>query len=123
MGILWATFLVNDMEKSLAFYNGILGMPIRERFTAPQDGAEIVMLGEEGGGLLELISRGASENPGQGITIGLPFADLEAIGETLSLAGYAPGPVIAPLPGVKFRFVKDPDGYQIQLVERGGNEQ
>lgn len=118
MGILWATFQVNDMEKSLAFYNGILGMPVREQFTAPQDGAQIVMLGEEGGGLLELISRGTSENPGQGISIGLPFADLEAIGEALSLAGYMPTPVIAPLPGVRFRFVSDPDGYLIQLVER-----
>jgi len=118
MGILWATFQVNDMDKSLAFYNGILGMPVRERFTAPQDGADIVMLGEDGGALLELISRGTSETPGQGISIGLPFADIEAIGETLSSAGYQPTPIISPFPDVKFRFVNDPDGYQIQLVER-----
>ena len=118
MGVLWATFQVSDMEKSLAFYNGILGMPVRERFTAPQDGAEIVMLGEEGSAMLELISRGAPENAGQGISIGLPFADLEAIGEKLVSAGYTPTPIIAPLPVVKFRFVNDPDGYQIQLVER-----
>ena len=118
MGILWATFQVNDMEKSLAFYNGILGMPIDERFTAPQDGAEIVMLGEEGSTRLELISRGTSETPGQGISIGLPFADIEALGEKLLSEGYTPTPVIEPFPGIKFRFVNDPDGYQIQLVEQ-----
>ena len=118
MGILWATFQVSNMEKSLAFYNGILGMPIGERFTAPQDGAEIVMLGEEGSAQLELISRGAFENPGQGISIGLPFADIEAVGETLIAAGYTPTPSFSPFPGIKFRFVNDPDGYQIQLVER-----
>ena len=118
MGVLWATFQVSNMEKSLAFYNGILGMPIGERFTAPQDGAEIVMLGEEGSARLELISRGASDDPGQGISIGLPFADIEAIGAALIDAGYAPTPVIEPFPGIKFRFVNDPDGYQIQLVER-----
>ena len=118
MGILWATFYVNDMEKSLAFYKGILGLPVRERFTAPQDGAEIIMLGEDDGALLELISRGTSENPGQGISIGLPFKDIEAIGEKLTSMGYTLTPIIAPFPGVKFRFVNDPDGYQIQLVER-----
>ena len=78
----------------------------------------IVMLGDEGGAMLELISRGASKDPGQGISIGLPCENIEAIGETLSAAGFTPTPVIAPLPGVKFRFVNDPDGYQIQLVER-----
>ena len=118
MGILWTTYYVNDMEKSLAFYNGILGLPIQERFTAPQDGAQIVMLGDDEGARLELISRGTSKEPGQGITIGLPFADIEAVGEALSAAGYSPSPVISPFPDVKFRFVNDPDGYQIQLVER-----
>ena len=118
MGILWATFQVNDMEKSLAFYNGILGLPVRERFTAPQDGAEIVMLGDEDGAMLELISRGTSKDPGRGISIGLPFENIEELGETLSSAGFPPTPIIAPMPGIKFRFVNDPDGYQIQLVER-----
>ena len=117
MKLLWTTLQVNDLENSLSFYRDLLGMPVAERFSN-QEGAEIVMLGETDGAFLELITKGAPAEPGRGVSIGLPFADIEEIGEKLASAGYRVTPVISPNPKVRFRFVSDPDGYQVQLVER-----
>ena len=44
--------------------------------------------------------------------------DITAMGEKLTAAGYQVSPIIQPNPETKFRFVNDPDGYQVQLVER-----
>ena len=117
MKFVWTTIHVSDLDKSIAFYSGLLGLPVLERFQGT--GNEIAMLGEETGTHLELLCKpGRPETVGQGVSIGFAFPDIEAMAETLTAAGCQVTPIISPNPNVKFRFVADPDGYQVQLVER-----
>ena len=117
MKFLWTTLHVSDLDRSIAFYRDLLGLPVLERFQG--NGNEIAMLGEADGTHLELLCKpGRPEAPGQGVSVGFAFPDISAMGEKLAAAGCRVSPIIQPNPSVKFRFVPDPDGYQVQLVER-----
>ncbi len=82
---------------------------------------QVVMLGKNGETKLELIyepGRTLPENPGGTVTMGFAPDDLDAFIAKLSGMGIpAVGP-IAPSPDIRFFFIKDPDGYTIQLVEQ-----
>lgn len=117
MKFLWTTIHVSDLDRSIAFYSGLLDLPVIERFHG--SGNEIAMLGEADGTHLELLCKpGRPETVGQGVSVGFAFPDITAMGEKLTAAGCRVSPIIQPNPNVKFRFVSDPDGYQVQLVER-----
>lgn len=117
MKFLWTTIHVSDLDRSIAFYSGLLDLPVIERFHGT--GNEIAMLGQADGTHLELLCKpGRPETVGQGVSVGFAFPDITATGEKLAAAGCQVSPVIQPNPSVKFRFVSDPDGYQVQLVER-----
>ncbi len=117
MNFVWTTIHVSDLDKSISFYSGLLGLPVVERFFG--NGNEIAMLGEADGTHLELLCKpGRPETVGQGVSIGFAYPDIEAMAEKLTAAGCQVTPIIQPNPNVKFRFVNDPDGYTVQLVER-----
>ena len=117
MKFLWTTIHVSDLDRSIAFYSGLLDLPVVERFFG--NGNEIAMLGDADGTHLELLCKpGRPETVGQGVSVGFAFPDIVAMGEKLTAAGCTVSPIIQPNPNVKFRFVSDPDGYQVQLVER-----
>jgi len=42
MELCWITLHVSDMERSLTFYNGVLGLPVTRRFS-PAPGTEIAL--------------------------------------------------------------------------------
>ena len=44
MKFVWTTIQVADLDRSLAFYHDLLGLPVAERFQAGPN--EIAMLGE-----------------------------------------------------------------------------
>ena len=54
MNFCWVTLPVKDLESSLAFYNGVLGIPINRKHSG--NGIEMAMLGEENQPKIELIS-------------------------------------------------------------------
>ena len=56
MRFTWTTIRVRDLDKSLAFYHDLLGLPMQERFGPP--GHEIAMLGPREGTKLELLCGG-----------------------------------------------------------------
>jgi lactoylglutathione lyase len=120
MEFIWTTLAVSDMEESLAFYSGVLGLPVRSRFRSG-DGAEIVFLGSASGAAVELIQRGLlPERPrGAGISLGFKADSLEQAMMELANAGVpvVRGPV-AVGGGTRFFHVLDPDGYEIQIVEQ-----
>lgn len=117
MKLNWVTLRVSDLEKSVAFYTESLGMEVTARFGG--EGHEIVMLGKEAEAKVELIcdSSSKAESAGSGISIGLETTDLDALVEVLKAKGYPVTGPVSPNPYVRFFFVKDPDGYTIQLVE------
>lgn len=113
----WTTLRVKDLNASLDFYCGALGMRVDSRFGPPDH--PIVMLGEADGAKLELICdpAGIGEHPGQGVSVGFAPDDLDGLISKLkeNPALRIVGP-ISPNPTIRFFFVNDPDGYSIQLA-------
>lgn len=108
------TLWVSDLEKSLTFYRDLLGLPLLNQFQAGPN--RIAMLGEAEGTHLELIEGKTIPDPSLSVSIGFAPKDLSAV--LAACAGEAEGP-ISPNPNTTFWFVGDPDGYRIQLVDRG----
>ena len=109
------TLIVKDLDRSLAFYRDVLGMPLITRFAA--DAGEIAMLGEQEHAHLELVASGqpVPENPGQGISVGFYVDDAQEL--IRKIGAPAQGP-ITPNPHLRFFFIQDPDGYRVQLLEK-----
>lgn len=118
MNFCWVTLHVGDFEKSLAFYHGVLGLPIESQYGG--NGIKMAMLGEKDQVKIELLQDpNAPEAPlHSDISIGIAVDTLEATMDYLQEKGIPVlrGP-IAPTPHVRFIFVQDPDGYEVQLVE------
>jgi len=117
----WTTINVTDMKKSLAFYEGLLGLKSTRR-VQPGPGREIVFLGE-GETQVELIcdAAGAAPSFGKDISMGFIVESIERFADTLKLHGIPvhSGP-FQPNPFIKFIYILDPDGVKIQLVENIG---
>ncbi len=114
----WVTFKVSDLEKSLDFYNGLLKLEIAARFGTEEH--QIVMLGKKDEPKVELICEPNTkiENPGNGVSVGLETDKLDKLVDMLKECGQKVIGPISPMPNIRFFFVKDPDGYTIQLVEQ-----
>ena len=113
----WITLRVRDLETSLAFFHDLLGLPIQRRFESR--GKRIAMLGPEGQPKIELIQGGnAAVKPGSGISVGFEVESLDAAMEELRQKGIpvARGP-IEPNPHLRFFYILDPDGFEVQLAQ------
>jgi lactoylglutathione lyase len=116
---------VLDEERSLAFYRG-LGFEERGRRRVGNDTATVIFLGLPGDGArLELTLNDGRTEPyeiGEGYGhIALTVHDgMDAELARLAEHGIAPErPPYAPYPGgPKICFVRDPDGYRIEMLER-----
>ncbi|MCG7376148.1 VOC family protein [Paenibacillus sp. ACRSA] len=113
----WITLRVSSLENSLEFYNGKLGLPIQRRFESR--GRQIAMLGIENETKLELIEGSESIlKPEAGISIGYEVNSLEDAIEQLNALDIpiVRGP-IQPNPHLRFIYITDPDGFEVQLAE------
>lgn len=120
MTFLWTTIQVADLDRSLAFYHDLLGLPLQERFQGT--GREIAMLGTAEGTKLELICGGNPPPvpPAPGLSLGLGPENMAQQLERLRQAGYSIPVPVSPNPSLRFYFIPDPDGYTVQLVEQLG---
>lgn len=118
MNFCWVTLPVADFKKSLEFYHGLLGIPINSKHEG--DGMEMAMLGEENQPKIEIIflQENKSKKLTSDITVGLAVDSLESTIEFLKehKIPISRGP-FSPNPNIQFLFIKDPDGYEVQLVE------
>ena len=120
MNLCWVTLHVRNIEKSLRFYHEYLGLEIFSRFGADTD-VEIVMLGTADQPKVELLC-GPQADPAPavpgGITVGFAVPSLDDAARSLAQKGVPllRGPV-SPNPHLRFAFVQDPDGYEVQLAE------
>lgn len=123
MEFCWITLNVNDLEESLKFYHELLGLSVFSRFKAGED-TEIAMLGEEDKPKIELIDNKNIDNPinAEGISIGFEVDSLDRTMKYLKDKGIAieRGP-FSPNPSIRFFFINDPNGIDIQLVENKEN--
>lgn len=125
--LIHAMIRVLDEARSVAFYQHAFGLHIADRL--PFDSFTLVYLSNpESDFELELtINTGRSEpyNIGDGYGhLALSVADLEAEHARLTAAGLAPRKIVDFAPAgqviAKFFFIADPDGYQIEVLQRGG---
>lgn len=118
MKFAWTTLRVSDLDRSIAFYSDVLGLAPMARMGT--DAHRVVMFGLDGETKVELIWE-ASPLPdavGGGVSLGFIPDDLDAFMARLDGLGIpAVGPV-SPSPDIRFFFIRDPDGYTIQLVEQ-----
>ena len=113
----WLTLHVRDIENSLRFYRDILGMEVASSI----DGAATIrFMKTDSDLLLELIRvEGETvEGNGKGISFGLEVADIPSLLAQLKEANIPVSDPLTPNPMFRFYFLRDPDGYNIQLVER-----
>lgn len=116
MNFVQAILEVSDLEKSLAFYRDIVGMPLLRMGSGPV-GAQMAFLGEEGKPMLELLWKGrqVTSVPDAGIALGFFVESAEDV--IHRAGGDAQGPI--PMgPEKQFYYIHDPDGYRVQLIER-----
>ncbi|NQT60500.1 MAG: VOC family protein [Bacteroidetes bacterium] len=117
MNFSWVTLHVQNIEKSLEFYQGLLNLPINSRFAV--NDVEIVMLGEDGKTKIELLHDGRSQkiDGAEGISIGL---EVDSLDQSMELMKSRQIPIqgpFSPSPHISFFFIKDPDGVSVQLLE------
>ena len=118
---------VIDLDKSLAFYTGPLGMKLLRRRDVPDGKYSLAFVGygdEPEHCVIELTYNWDQRNPyeiGSGfghLAIGVP--DVHGLCDGVAAAGgkvtRAPGPV--KFGTTVIAFVEDPDGYKIELIER-----
>ncbi|WP_420341928.1 VOC family protein [Paenirhodobacter sp.] len=118
---------VLDAARSVAFYEAAFGLRVAERLDFPEF-TLIYLSNAETGFELELTvnkGRTAPYELGDGyghLAVSVP--DLAAEHARLEAAGLAPRKIVdfAPAGAViaRFFFIADPDGYQIEVLERGG---
>jgi lactoylglutathione lyase len=118
---------VNDLEKSLAFYTGPLGMKLLRKRDFPDGKFTLAFVGygdESDHTVIELTYNWGREQPYQlgdaygHIALGVP--DIYATCEQLAKNGVKitrpPGPMKHGTTVIA--FIEDPDGYKIELIQR-----
>ena len=118
---------VLDEARSLAFYETAFGLRVAERLDFPEF-TLIYLSNGEGSFELELtVNKGRTEPYALGDGYGhlaVSVADVAAEHARLEAAGLAPRKIVDFAPAgtviARFFFIADPDGYQIEVLERGG---
>jgi len=118
---------VLEEARSVAFYQAAMGLSIVDRF--PFDGFTLIYMRDPASTFeLELTvnhDRTEPYNLGDGYGhLAVVLDDLDAGRAKMETAGATPGPIRelkrdGALLG-RFFFVKDPDGYSIEVLQRGG---
>ncbi|HEY4134198.1 MAG TPA: lactoylglutathione lyase [Alphaproteobacteria bacterium] len=119
---------VRDLDKSIDFYTRLLGMTLLRRKDYPSGKFTLAFVGygdESDNTVIELTHNWEQAEPyalgtafGH-LALGLP--DIHAACESLAAEGVKiprpPGPMAHG--GSVIAFIEDPDGYRIELIERG----
>jgi lactoylglutathione lyase len=123
--LLHTRYRVNDIERSVAFYQDALGLSVSRRHTSPR-GAQLVFLAtphsdEE----IELCQMPAGAAPVQvqaDLThLAFEVENLEAFAAELKAKGYelSDGPTVTGS-GSLIGFIDAPEGYEVELIQRAG---
>ncbi len=118
---------VLEEARSVAFYDQAFGLKVADRLDF-ESFTLIYLSNAESGFELELtVNKGRTEpyNLGDGYGhFAVVVADVEAEHARLTAEGLAPRKLVdfrnGDVPVAKFFFIADPDGYQIEVIQRGG---
>ena len=118
---------VLDADRSIRFYDEAFGLTVAQRLEF-DDFALVYLSNAEAAFELELtVNKGRTEpyDLGDGYGhVAFVVRDVDAEHARLESAGLAPRKLVDFAPGgtplARFFFVADPDGYQIEVIQRGG---
>lgn len=127
MRILHTMLRVGDLQRSLAFYTEVLGMRLLRRQDYPEGRFTLAFVGfqdETEGAVIELTHNWDTPRYDQGDAFGhiaLEVADAYGACDEIRARG---GKVVREAGPMKhgstvIAFVEDPDGYKIELIQRG----
>jgi lactoylglutathione lyase len=126
MRILHTMLRVGDLDRSLAFYTGVLGMRLLRRNDYPEGKFTLAFVGyqeEQDGAVIELTHNWGVDRYEIGTGYGhiaLAVEDAYAACESIRQRGGKITREAGPMKGgsTVIAFVEDPDGYKIELIER-----
>lgn len=118
---------VGNLDKSIAFYSGLLGMKLLRRQDYPEGEYTLAYLGykdEDESAVIELTYNWGKERYDLGTAFGhIALAADDVYATCAALA--AQGVTIPRMPGpmkddasIVIAFIEDPDGYKIELIQR-----
>ncbi|MCU0889179.1 MAG: lactoylglutathione lyase [Rubritepida sp.] len=127
MRLLHTMLRVGDMDRSVKFYTGVLGMKLLRTTDRPDQKYALAFVGygeERDSSVLELTYNYGVETYDHGtayghIAIGVP--DVYKACEAIRTAGGKVTREAGPVKGgaTVIAFVEDPDGYKIELIQTG----
>ena len=123
--LLHTRYRVNDLEKTIRFYVDVLGLQEVRRHKSPR-GSELVFLKTpESEELIEVCyfpSSGPVQVQPDLTHLAFQVESLEEFGKHLAKHGikYSDGPIMKDNGG-GFAFIDAPEGYEIELIQRGSN--
>lgn len=110
--VAFLTIIVSDMQRSLDFYTGRLGLTLKTRY-----GDEFAVVEAPGVKIGLHPAKEGGAKPGS-LSIGLGVDDVEAGRKHLEERGVAfTGDIVADSP-MRFAFLRDPDGVELYLAEQ-----
>lgn len=118
MKFCWSTLYVKDLDESIQFYEGVIGLPLVRRFNAGEQ-TEIAFLGG-GETQVELIQDAGRPggNVGADISWGFAVDSLEQAFESMKEKDIKLlSDIIQPNPHSRFFFVEDPNGFKVQIAQ------
>ena len=117
MNMVHVTIQTSGFEEEISFYEKFVGLKIQRDMRLV--GKDLVFLGDnETSTMIEIIrNQNASDSGNAYLSVGFQTEGLDAIREKLGNAGFTPTPFITPNPGVRFFYVKDPAGVNVQFIE------
>jgi lactoylglutathione lyase len=126
MRILHTMLRVGDLEKSLAFYQGVLGMQLLRRHDYPTGRFTLAFVGygsEAESAVLELTHNWDTASYELGTAYGhiaIGVEDASAACEQIKARGGKVVREAGPMKGgtTVIAFVEDPDGYKIELIQQ-----
>jgi lactoylglutathione lyase len=113
---------VRDLDRSVAFWEGVVGIPVQSRTEIP-GAKEVVLQAEVGGSRIQLAQHDDNDGPIEmGTAVWKLYVDTEdcqAVYDKAIAAGcesVTPPKQLDRWP-VTVAFIKDPDGYLIEFVQ------
>ncbi|MBP7951180.1 MAG: VOC family protein [Verrucomicrobiales bacterium] len=121
--LLHTRYRVQDLEKTVTFYTEVLGLQVVRRHQSPRGSMLVFLKAPESEELIEICQFDGSGPVvvGSDIThLAFEVDDLTAFAAHAAARGYplSDGPTTAST-GTTFAFVDAPEGYEIELIQRG----
>lgn len=116
MKIAHITIQTKNFEKEIHFYETYAGMTVQTDMRPM--GRNMVFLAEKNGDTeVEIIEKAEADHAGnENLSIGFHAENIDALRDQLAADGFTVTDFITPAPGVRFFFVKDPAGVNVQFM-------